>query len=351
MKRAIVLSVTSLGVILVSCGEYGGVNSALGAAACPELAGGAMNARFEADARANATIKAFVTASGDLAQIAGRLEAEVGGACERIGRDLGVPPEQMQPREGESRVVAACRAADARIDGILRSGVNAQLRAQYTPPQCQVSAQAEAACRGECAGHLDPGYIRAHCQPGHLYGRCDGTCSGHCTGACQGQCQGQTGAGGQCSGTCNGRCTADCHGSCSVEIQEPKCDVAMQGPSADIHCDGSCRAHADLTAQCTRPQVRMTASVNAGEIPRLVATLEANLPALLEAELAYGQRIAGDIDMLARTGSELPRAFGQLTAHAGACIAAAANATFQAQASIRVSVQASASIDAKAGTR
>jgi hypothetical protein len=344
--------------VLVACGGelggYGGGAGTLGALACPELQGGAMNAQFEADAKANATIRAFVTASGDLAQVAARAEAEVGGACERMARDLGV---QVTAQPNESRVAATCNAVSAKIDSILRSGALAQVKAEYTPPECRVDASAEAACRGQCNVNVDPGYVKAHCDPGHLYGKCDGSCSGTCTGTCngecQGQCQGQTGAGGQCNGgcngTCRGSCSADCHGSCTVDFKEPRCDVAMRGPSADAHCDGSCKAHANLTAQCTEPRVNVQATVNTGEMPRLVATLQANLPALLKVEVAYGQRIAGDVQALVQAGSELPNAMGQLTGHAGACLAAAASACVNAQASLRVSVQASASISAKAG--
>ena len=82
---------------------------------------------------------------------------------------------------------------------------------------------------------------------------------------------------------------------------------------------------------------------------KLVATLRANLPALVTTEMAYGARIGADVQTLVRTGAELPQAFGQISAHAGACVAAAANACLSAQASIRVSVQASASISGKAG--
>jgi hypothetical protein len=348
----------------VACGgEFGGYGGGgaggLGSFACPELQGGAMNAQFEADAKANATIRAFVTASGDLATLAERVEAEVGAACERMGRDLGVPPEQMAPRPNEGRVATVCNAVSAKIDAILRTGASAQIRAQYTPPQCQVDASVEGSCKAQCNINVDPGYVKAHCDPGHLYGRCEGTCSGRCDGSCQGECQGacqgQTGAGGQCSGqcqgTCRGTCSADCHGGCSVDFKEPKCDIAMRGPSADARCDGNCHAHANLTAQCTEPRVTVTSAVNAGEMPRLVATLQANLPALIKAEVAYGRRIAGDVQVLVQSGSELPGAFGQLTAHAGACIAAAASASVRAQASLRVSVQASASISAKAGAQ
>ena len=125
----------------------------------------------------------------------------------------------------------------------------------------------------------------------------------------------------------------------------------MKAPSADARCEGNCRADANLRAECTPAQVRVASTINAGELPKLVATLQANLPRLIEAEVKYGARITGDIQILVQTGAELPSAFGQLSARAGSCIAAAANATLRAQASIRVSVEASASISAKAGAR
>jgi len=315
-------------VALASCGELG--NPAVAEAVCPELRGGAMSANFEADAHANATIRAFVAASGDLVAVAAAAENEVAAACERMGRDLGVPPEQMAPQENQSRATSACNAVSARMDAIL--GTGAQVRVDYTPPQCQADANVEASCRGQCSAQLDPGYVKANCAPGHLYGRCSGNCSGSCAGACSGSCAGNTTASGQCEGTCNGSCNGDCHGSCSIDFQEPKCDVAMQGPSADARCDGSCKAHANFTAQCTPAQVRVSASANTQEMAALTATLTANLPPLLTAQLAYGAN-----------------ALGQITEHAAACVGAAANACVQAQASLRVSVSVSASVSAKAG--
>ena len=366
VKRAAVVGFVTC--VVAACGGelggFGGGGNFLGNLACPELAGGAMNANFEADAKANATIRAFVTASGDLQSVAAKAEAAVGTACERMAHDLGVPPEQMAPREGQNRVAAACAAVSAKMDAILHAGVSASIKAQATPPHCQVNADVEASCKGQCAGSIDPGYIKAHCQPGHLYGRCDATCTGQCNGTCNGECQGEcagqgqaSGGGanaaghcaGQCKGTCKGNCSADCHGNCAVDFKEPKCDIAVQAPSASGHCEGSCKAHADLTAQCTPPSVQINASIETGEMGKLVATLRANLPVLIEAEVAYGQRIAGDIRVLVQTGSELPHAVGQITSHAGACVAAAASAVVSAQASIHVSVQASASVSGKVG--
>jgi hypothetical protein len=342
--------------LVLACGGAMGTGSGsslagvLGDAACPELKGGAMNATFEADARANATIRAFVTASGDLAEVAAKVQADVTTACERMADDLGVPEsERRGSGKDESRVAATCNAVVARIDAILKQGASASLRADYTPPQCQVNADVAAQCRGQCNAQVDPGNVKATCAPGHLYGRCTGTCNGTCSGACNGQCQGQTSGGGQCQGTCVGSCSGDCKGSCSVEFQEPKCDVQARAPSADARCDGSCKAHADLTAQCTEPRVKIQGNVNTGELGKVVATLERNLPALIRAQIAYGARIGDDVKVLVQTGAELPSAFGHLSSRAAACVAAAANATVAAQASLRVSVQASASVSAKAG--
>lgn len=349
----------------MACGVFGGMGmsqtNAMDTLVCPELGGGAANANFAADARANATIRAFVTASGDLATVAARAEAEVGRACEAMARDLGV---QITRQANENSVSAACNAVSARIDAILRQGVSASIQADVTPPQCQVRADAAAACSAQCNATVDPGYVRAHCTPGHLYGRCEGTCSGQCSGTCNGECQGEcmgqakatpgaaSGGGqcaGQCKGTCKGSCSADCHGSCSVDFKEPRCDVDIRQPSAEGHCEGACRAHADLTAQCTEARVNVRAQVNTGDMGKLAATLQANLPVLIRAEIAYGKRIASDIQALVKAGGELPNAFGQLSGHAAACLGAAANACVSAQASLRVSVQASASISAKAG--
>ena len=56
--------------LLVACGGAFGpsttTNALIDDAACPELRGGSMSASFAADASANATIRAFVLASGDL---------------------------------------------------------------------------------------------------------------------------------------------------------------------------------------------------------------------------------------------------------------------------------------------
>jgi hypothetical protein len=303
--RKTAFAASTIGLVLVACGgRANGIGfgtplaGAIGNAACPELTGGAMNATFEEDARANATIRAFVTASGDLASVAARVEADVFAACESMARDLGVPEDARRPSGDQSKVAASCGAVGAKIDAIMKEGATARIRADVVPPRCAVNGSAAAACRSQCAA------------------------AASASGNAQGQAQ-------------NGRASGAAQGSAS----------------ADARCEASCKAHADLTAACSAPVVDVKGSVNAGEVPKVIATLERNLPALVNAEIAYGQRIAGDVDVLVRTGAELPHAFAHLSARAGACVAAAANATYSAQASLNVSVRASASISAKAGAR
>jgi hypothetical protein len=330
----------------------GGLGGAgLDNALCPELGGGALRANFTADAKANATIGSFVQAAGDLAQLAVKAEADVNGACSRMGADLGLTAAQL----GET-TETKCAAVASKMDAILKAGANASIKATFTPPACNVSADAYASCSGECSGHVDPGSIVANCEPGKLSGTCEGTCGGTCDGVCNGDCSGQCAArdaagkcAGQCKGTCTGKCEATCHAKCSGTWKAPHCDVKVTAPSAEVKCDASCKAHAELTAQCTEAKVNIQSTVNAGEIAKLVGTLEKNLPVLIRAEVAYGERITSDVETLVKMGAELPDAMATVGGHAVACLGASASAVVRAQASISVSVKASVSISGKAG--
>jgi hypothetical protein len=123
----------------------------------------------------------------------------------------------------------------------------------------------------------------------------------------------------------------------------------VKPPSASADCHASCKAHAELKAQCTEASVKITASASAGEIGKLVATLEAHLPALIKAEIVYGKRLAGDISALVKVSSKLPSVMAKAGVHAAACVGASAEACVHAQASINVSVHASANVSGKAG--
>jgi len=82
---------------------------------------------------------------------------------------------------------------------------------------------------------------------------------------------------------------------------------------------------------------------------RLVATLRANLPGLLQAEIALGRRLVGNVRTVVNVGAQLPRVVGEAGAEGMACIAAASSASVQASMRINVSIQASASVTGRVG--
>ncbi|MFZ5890523.1 MAG: hypothetical protein ACOY0T_05585 [Myxococcota bacterium] len=346
-------------LLLANCvggGAYGPL-----AAACPQMThGDPLAGRYSANARANVKIAAFVAATADLVNVSITMERLAADACLRMGRDLGVPDTQMRPvgdprqqRPG-AEAHAACGVVSQRIDEILRAGV--QVRASAQPPHCQASVDAKAQCEGRCNVDVDPGEIVAQCEPARLSGFCQGRCIGQCDGNCQGDCQGQCSARdasgrcvGRCQGTCNGGCDASCHARCEGQWQAPQCQGYVRPPSVDADCKASCSARANFQAHCQPGHVNVQTSQNTELVARLVATLQANLPDLIRAEVGLGKRLVGDARAVVQIGSTLPRTLGNAGAEAMACVAAASSATFTASARIDVSIQASASVTSRVG--
>ena len=303
----------------------------------------------------NAKIRAFVQASKDLMGVAAQAEAEAAEACMRIGTDLGIPPQQMAPRdEPGGRAKGACEPVAAAIDGILQQGLRFQ--ATVTPPSCQANAGVQAQCSAQCSGQVDPGQIVAQCEPARLSGYCQGRCHGRCEGTCNGQCNGtctqrdaQGNCVGQCQGDCHGGCDATCHAQCEGNWQAPRCEGSVQGPSADAECDASCRARGEFHATCTPIQVLVQPSVANQQALALAASLTRNLPLLLHAQIVLGQRILKDAEVVVQVGKAMPGIVGKAGVRAAACVAAAASASVRASVSIKVTVQASANVSGRAG--
>jgi len=355
--KGLVLAAPVLGLSVSSCELLGGASSPLANAACPELAGGAMQGTFTGEARSNTTIRAFVQASADLRNVADAMEAQVADACLRMGADLGVPPAQMAPTSNPGgRAEGACQAVLARIDGILRAAGNAQIGVTYSPPECSFAADAYASCAGGCNLAVDPGQIIATCTPGHLSGYCAGICTGSCDGTCNGQCTGACSArsaigqcAGECAGTCSGQCSATCHAQCVGQWHAPRCDVDARAPTADAKCAASCKAHAELTSQCSPARVMVSGAAPSPDVQRVIATLQANFGPLVTAQIGYGKRLAADVQALGDMAPDLARVVGTVGAHAQACIGAAGATLFHAQASIRVTVGVSANVSGRVG--
>lgn len=326
-----------------------------GGIACPELSGGgsALGLSYSAKAELNAKIGAFVQAAKDLKRLSAQMDVEVTGACKRIGADIGVPAQEMAPREGVGASSAACGAVKTKIGALLQGGVT--IKTQYTPPKCEVDAQAHAGCDARCKVDVDPGEIVAKCEPAKLSGRCQGTCKGQCDGRCEGTCNGECTAKdaqgrcvGQCKGTCSGKCDATCHASCQGSWQAPKCEGHVTPPKVDADCKASCDASVKFAARCSKPQLDIQTSGNAQALGKLIASLQVNLPVLLTAQVKLGREVAGEIKTLVRLGGELRGKLQGAGNKAVACVAAAAEAVAVASASVNVSVQVSVSVSASA---
>jgi len=337
-------------------GTGGGLLGAIGGIACPELSGGgsALRASYTAKAALNTKIGAFVQAAKDLTALSVQMDAEITGACKRMAADLGISAEKLAPREGEVAVTVACNAVATEIGAALRGG--ATLKAEFTPPRCEVNAAAQASCEGQCTVEADPGEIAARCDPGKLSGQCKGTCKGQCDGTCKGTCNGectvkdaQGRCAGQCKGTCQGSCSATCHASCQGEWQAPKCEGTVTPPRVDADCKASCNASVKMKAQCSPPALNIAASANAEALGKVIATLRANLPALITAQVKIGKEIAGDLQALVRIGGQLRGELKGAGNKAVACVSAAVAGVASASVSINVSFKASASVSGKAG--
>lgn len=334
----------------------GAAASAASAAACPELVNGkAIAARFTADADLNADIAAFVQASSDVRRLAERSTAAVREACVAMGRDLGVPAEQLQPRDGDG-VSPPCSAVAAKIDSIL-SG-SAKLEVRYQPPRCQMDARFKASCEAECGLEVDPGKVVATCEPAQLSGYCQGTCGGRCDGTCTGECEGKCDARdaqgrcvGSCRGTCRGSCDATCYARCEGTWKAPRCEVEVERSQVRAECAANCEASAKVRASCQSPKLEVRSSARAEALNTLAATLRTHLPALIQAQLRLSKQLGRELKVIVDTGARLKGSVGSAGGKAIACVSAAVTALAQASVSINVSVKASASVSTAAGAR
>lgn len=332
----------------------GAVTKAASGAACPEWGSGSLlGGSYTGDAQLNADIAAFLQASADIQRLADQSYTNVTAACLKMGRDLGVPDAQMQAQDGDT-ASPACKAVAAKIDQIIKA--NAAVKVNYEPPRCQMDANFKAKCEADCGVEVDPGKVVAQCEPAQLSGYCQGTCGGQCEGTCTGECSGECSARdaegrcvGECSGTCTGQCSATCHAKCEGQWKAPRCETEIQESKVKAECSSNCEASANVRASCQPPKLDINADAQAEAMQTLTATLKANLPTLLQAQVRLGRQLAGELKVVADAGNRLRGELGGAGAKAGACVAAAVTALGQATAKINVSVQASASVSGKVG--
>lgn len=244
-----------------------------------------------------------------------------------------------------------------------------------------VAAKCQGSCEADCEGSCTPPTSgKVHCEGtcmGNCFGTCNGTatgaggmanCAGTCSGQCDAQCTYTPGKPGHCEGSCTGTCTGNCKldassnincganvnckGGCSVMYTAPKCEGSVTPPMcmADVNCKGSCQAHAEATASCTPPTAKLECSASAtSDVQALVATVEKNLPALVQAVSTQGPIAVKAAGHVASTAVAVGQTLTSLSGKALACAGAAVQASASASVSINVSVMASASVSGSCG--
>ncbi len=364
---------------------------------CPEIA----STTIDESAAIDAKVKVFMQASVDLREVAKKVKGDVRNACASMAMDLGAQDTWSAKGDVDASIsnaegTGACDVAAAKIDAIMKTAVAANLTLVTVPGVCHTDFQAETACDTKCKTeeHCDPGTVETRCTPGELSVKCDdkckvngwcegnanvaANCMGQCESTCQGQCQGtctkadgtrtenDPNCNGKCSSTCNGVCrgkckvTADagvacgadvrCKGECTTTHTDPICETVYGPPTCkvDTSCHESCSASVAAKAVCEPPHVELfaIASVNA-DVPKLVLTINKNLPALLSAAEAQGKLALDVVGKLVVTGKAIAQSTTTLDGKSITCGAAAVKTAAEASASLSVSVSASANVTGK----
>jgi hypothetical protein len=366
---------------------------------------------FGVDAAYKDEFAVIAQAAGDMSAAASGALADVEVACLAIATDLGATETELglTGATGDARVTAACNLAGAKIKAVMPTKIDFAI----TPAVCSASVKAQASCQGKCSvdGSCDIKANPPKCTGGNAKleisckgectgsagasidceGTCTGTCSGECratgaavdcNGRCEGTCQGSTdsqgncngkcngsckvtGGGLSCAGQCNGSCTATCKGSATVAVKcsgtcaagaeyEPlRCTGGKLegGCKVDAQCSASCDASLQAKAECTPPSVTIKSNASSEQVAALFATLERNLPALINMVQGRGEvfvnaakalfdsigTLAGNTDKLGVKG----------VACAGSIIEAAGNASAGATVALSASLSVTGAVGAK----
>jgi len=369
-----------------------------------------MSANFGLGGEMEGKLKAALSASANLQELAGQVEGDVTTACGNLAKDLGATDADLKPKEEGpgKKAEAACGAAVKMLNQV-KAKASGTLKVDVVAPKCSASMSAMADCAASCDASIKPGSAEVKCEGGEISGKCSGKCQGNCTveagaqcsgtcgGGCSGKCEGnfsgkcdgkckgkcdgkdskgkcagtcdgscEGNASGSCKGTCSGKCDASCEmqgkadckgtcsGGCSVKMEAPKCSGKVVPPKMSADCKANCNAKVSGKVECTpaRVTVSIAGAADAEAATKLKAAIEKNLPAILKVTLGMKGRLQ---DATASVKASV-EGIGAVVKGAGAgalkvagCISAAVQGSAQASMSINVSVKASASASGSAG--
>jgi len=344
----------------------------------------------------DARIDGLFDATGDFSVAARDLDDSMLDACNAIATDLGA--------DTGADVATACENASLAIEAAL-ADASGTIAVDVIPPVCTLDVDAYVDCVADCDASFDVEATPPRCEGGMLTGSCSGMCSGSCTvqgevecsGTCRGSCSGSCSATvegsctgtcmgacegtcsataedgscmgecegtcrgmcdgtieGECAGTCEGMCEGSCRadvsgscegqctGSCDVDFVAPRCEGGELEVDADVDCEASCEADASVMADCTEPEILVTLD-GEGDIADVIATLEANLPAILEAAERAAVLASAGVELAGRLGDATEAAL-DTSVQASVCLVEAIDAQIAAAARIEVTISASVEV-------
>lgn len=224
---------------------------------------------YRLGAEAALQLRSGVLAALEVNAFAESLDADLGGGCAQLARDMG--------GEGEYRSGAdACTGAlKALKDVRSKLGPRTKMALALRPSVCAAPKAALKECISSCG--VKDGV--ASCTPsvGECKTQCEGACEStsgsKCAGVCRGACEGNSSGtcGGKCKGTCsgkpsNGPCAGVCVGKCERGAFEGECKGQCLGvcaPKEPTTCSGRCIGTCkDDLAGCGGELVAKDASVD-----------------------------------------------------------------------------------------
>jgi hypothetical protein len=308
--------------------------------------------------------------------------------CTAVSEKMQADMQAFQAADVEMIVEVALPECTASLDVAAEcyARCEAELDVEVTPPTCtggEVYVGCDVGCRGEC--HLPEVTAECHgsCE-GTCTGGCTGSCTGQCSGACQGWCEGECDAFdretgecvGTCTGTCHGECDAtcegacygtcegscdfgcvvdvegggcegECWGTCEADIEPIRCQGGDVQVDASVECEAACEAEIAFEAECTEPYVFIGFVGDTEALIELAnayaATLEANLPALIDLVVQMGVVIEATVDLVEAFGGGVQAAIN-LSAKAAACAIDAVSITVEVDIEFSATVNATASV-------
>jgi hypothetical protein len=353
---------------------------------CSELQADSIDSTVKVDAR----VRVFMQASVDLRAVAATIKVAVKKACIGIDNDLGVNDSWSALGDVDDAIhntnnTGACDAARDRITAIMESnaGKSANFALILSHGACHADFDTQIKCEAGCETKetCDPGTVVTRCEPGQISVTCSGSCSanatcegrsddacgcqGSCEAECDGMCTAECSSGGppnaagechgKCSGHCSGKCTGGCHndqavdcgasikckGECMGTVSDPVCETEFNPPSCtiDTSCFECCRASVSTKMKCDPPTVKLLAQTNDADVLKLVASINANLPPLVDVADQQGKIVVKGVERLVATGQVVLQEAGSLDGHSIACATAAAKVSGEASATLHASAQ------------